>query len=77
MRDANTVTSSIQMDDYWRNNAEFLDRMRHVTCFDHVQRLKGFIAEFLASPQNPEDSSSILRDFIEVGVVFISRDDVT
>lgn len=58
-------TGLIKMDDYWRNNAEFLDRMRHVTCFDHVQRLKGFIAEFLASPQNPEDSSSILRDFIE------------
>jgi hypothetical protein len=55
----------VQMDEYYRNNAEFLDRMRHITCFDHVQRVKGFVAEFLSTPQNPEDASSTVRDFVE------------
>ncbi|CAI8057797.1 Vacuolar protein sorting-associated protein 9A, partial [Geodia barretti] len=55
----------MQMDEYYRNNAEFLDRMRHITCFDHVQRVKGFVAEFLSTPQNPEDASSTVRDFVE------------
>ena len=65
----------MQMDEYYRKNAEFLDRMRHITCFDHVQRVKGFVAEFLSTPQNPEDASSTVRDFVEVGVVSVSSRD--
>lgn len=58
-----------QMDDYYSNNAEFLDRMRHVSCFEHVQRVKGFVAEFLGNgSQNPEEASATVRDFVEVGI---------
>lgn len=62
----------IQMDEYYRNNTEFLDRMRHITCFDHVQRVKGFVADFLSTPQTPEDASSTVRDFVEVGVAILA-----
>ena len=66
------------MDEYYSNNAEFLDRMRHVSCFDHVQRVKGFVAEFLGSgPQTAEDASSTVRDFVEVGLYWDSHVRVT
>ena len=54
------------MDEYYSSNAEFLDRMRHITCFDHVQKVKGFVSEFLETPQNPDEASLLVRDFVEV-----------
>jgi hypothetical protein len=55
----------LQINEYSSSNTVFLDRMRHITCFDHVQRVKAFIADFLATPQNPSDASSTVRDFVE------------
>ena len=54
------------MDEYCSGNAVFLDRMRHITCFDYVQKVKGFVSEFLDTPQNPEDASSLVGEFVEV-----------
>ena len=58
----------MQMEAYYSGNAVFLDRMRHITCFDHIQRVKTFVAEFLSTPQTPEEASTTVRDFVEVGV---------
>lgn len=55
----------LQLDEYSSDNSEFLDRMRHASCFDHVQRVKGFLAEFLGSPRTPEGAASVVRDFVE------------
>ena len=47
--------------------------MRHVSCFDQVQRVKGFVSEFYSAPRTPEEASSAVRDFVEVGVASVSH----
>lgn len=63
--------SSLQLDQYGSDNSEFLDRMRHASCFDHIQRVKGFMVEFLGSPRTPDNASLVVRDFVEVGVALV------
>jgi hypothetical protein len=39
--------------------------MRHISCFDHIQRVKGFISEFLGNSRTTDEGPSVVRDFVE------------
>ena len=48
--------------------SQFLDRMRHSSSFDIVQRVKTFVSEFVGTQATAEEASQTVRDFVEVSV---------